>query len=285
MRSQILYIVLAICLNSCDFRSNKSHQRDFGTEGLDSVSQGKELTNSDINELKKKFGWEPFKSTYFDSISNRAQDFNYCISDYLKVPEGYARIMPEPGSFGEFIQSQPISSDNNIYMHYGSILKSNEHIGILKNYQDVHEFEQCADLIMHMVADYNASKNRTTTFTTSKKNKKTGTNTTRMLYDWYVHCNTESLMYHDTEPVSLNDVMPGDLLLITDTSPGHVVIIIDVVKKGEKVKVALAQGHMPAMSCHIVAYRDNPYFVIDDTIEIYGNLFTTKLHLRRIKQI
>lgn len=285
MKSLISYIIIVVIFNSCDFSGNISHQYDSGSDSLDSLSPGIDFNASEISALKKKYGWKPFKSMYFDSISNISLDFNYCVRDYLRIPEGYVRIEPEPGSFGSFIHNQPVSNDNNIYMHYGSILKSNEHIGILKNYQDVHEFEQCADLIMHMVADYNASNNRATSFTTIKMGEKTGTNSAKMLYDWYVYCNTETLMHYDTEPVSLENVQPGDLLLITDKSPGHVVIIIDVVKKGYKTKVAVAQGHMPAMSCHIVAYRDNPYFNIDDTIEIYRNLYTIKLHLRRIKQI
>ena len=82
----------------------------------------------------------------------------------------------------------------------------------------------------------------------------------RYLEAVFAWCGTISLI-KDSNLVPAHDIQAGDFF-IQAGSPGHVVLIVDLVRdQGGRMKALLLQGYMPAQSAHILAHGGgNPWF-------------------------
>ena len=94
----------------------------------------------------------------------------------------------------------------------------------------------------------------------------------------------------ESKPVSVQDARAGDIL-VNGGSPGHAVVIVDeaINEAGERCFL-LAQGHMPAQSCHILTGAgdaQNPWYTAEqlsgDSIPVSSYPFTGEA-LRRWKE-
>ncbi len=65
-----------------------------------------------------------------------------------------------------------------------------------------------------------------------------------------MYCGTRSLQ-KELKTVDINSVVPGDVL-IQGGSPGHAVIVIDVVQENSDRQFLIAQSYMPAQDIHIL---------------------------------
>jgi len=75
----------------------------------------------------------------------------------------------------------------------------------------------------------------------------------RYLEAVFAWCGTISLM-KDSNPVPAHDIQAGDFF-VQAGSPGHVVLIVDLVRdQGARMKALLLEGYMPAQSAHILAH-------------------------------
>ena len=75
---------------------------------------------------------------------------------------------------------------------------------------------------------------------------------------------TMSLKF-DTDPAA--DPRPGDVL-VHPGSPGHAVVILDVVKKGEDTLVLVGEGYMPAQDFHVELGPHDGWWPYEDGVEL-----------------
>ena len=94
----------------------------------------------------------------------------------------------------------------------------------------------------------------------------------------------------ESEPVSVQDARAGDIL-VNGGTPGHAVVIVDeaINAAGERCFL-LAQGYMPAQSCHILTGAEdaqNPWYTAEqlsgDPVSVSSYSFTGEA-LRRWKE-
>ncbi len=224
------------------------------------------------------------------------------IAERFLVPEGFERVPVEQGSFAEFLRNLPLKQDGSL-LHYinrdgsiGGLVPENiystpaAHAAILE-IKMLSSFEQCADTVMHLYAEYLYANQRydEMVFTTTDGNKcdfnrytsgyryKNGkwtynkdnyTGTERRVFElWmdsvFLHCNTTSLERYDSASADISDIQIGDMFNQPKTGSipvGHVVMVCDIIKNpttGE-VRFMTLQGSMPAVEAHIMLNAKEP---------------------------
>ncbi|HLF33017.1 MAG TPA: DUF4846 domain-containing protein [Cyclobacteriaceae bacterium] len=202
--------------------------------------------------------------------------------DILTIPDGWSRVMPEPGSFGEYLHQLSFEITDSTYFWDGtaSIYHS---VAAVHKFKGLTEIEQCADVIMRFYSDFIKSKGQVVSWHDVQGNLKTwnGMDYAKFMRDIYNYSNTYSLYKFDSFPVKVNDAKPGDILVIPGF-PGHIVLIVDVLKKDDKIKLAVVEGFTPAVQPFL--YRPGPelHLTWNNGISVSGYSFAGE-NLRRIK--
>lgn len=211
------------------------------------------------------------------------------VQERILVPAGFKRIDDKSTNFDDFLRKIPLkTSDSKVYLYNNK----------LKNRQDVYEavidydignkdLQQCADAVMRIRAEYlyhslqfdkihfNFTNGSTAAYTkyaegyryNAKINTWNKTATVDYTYETFkkylelvfTYAGTASL-YKELVPVkNLNDIKPGDVF-IKGGSPGHAVIVIDVVKNPETdlILFCIAQSYMPAQNIHVLKNFNSP---------------------------
>ena len=218
------------------------------------------------------------------SYSNKSNPWNAKTIGDIPVPAGFSRVEAIAGSYAEFLRCQPLKEkgakielftggDAN-YQCLGTAVIDNK---LLSN------DEQCADVTMHLRAEYLWQQGRYSEicFQDGNRNEMRYTGgASRKSFEKYMRqvygmCNTYSV-FHETKPKSINDVQPGDVLVYPARCGrryGHAVIVVDVAKnKSGKVAIMCAEGNTPARSQHIVRNANplkNPWFIFDESDDIF----------------
>ncbi len=221
------------------------------------------------------------------------------LNDRITVPTGYTRVSLAKGSFGEYLRYLQLKPDGAVVHFYDGRVKRNN--GVYMAVVDMpigsKNLQQCADVIMHVRAEYLYTHHRedeiyftyTNGFRADYTKWRDGyrTSSDGGKYNWvksqspdnsyegfcsymdviYGYCGTLSLS-KELKDVEYKDVQPGDVLIVGG-SPGHAEIVMDVAtnKNGEKIYL-LAQGYMPAQDMQIVANPEDgllsPWYKMDD---------------------
>jgi peroxiredoxin len=197
------------------------------------------------------------------------------IKNYLEIPSGYQRVEPVDG-FGRFIQQQDISDTSAIVYFDGISCLGCDDVHVFRNYKHVHEWEQCADVIMHIRYDYNKTVGRSTSFTTLS-GEAIRVKDRKSLIRVFGFCNTRSLQVYDTHSIPRNEIRVGDMLVTGEINPGHAVLITDILASDADTLVVVSQGFTPAQSLHVIP----GYFTLQDTMIISSYEFILSKHLRR----
>lgn len=201
----------------------------------------------------------------------------------LPVPAGYTRLPAAPGSFGEWLRTVPLKSNNTVYLYDGRP-KANQQAqyAVLDVTVGKKDLQQCADAVIRLYAEYLYSGRQYTKIAFHatdgtlmdynswrkgyrfvvrqhrlQKMKTAAPSDARESFDQYLqvvfsYAGTLSLQ-RELKPVSqAAEVAPGDVF-IQGGSPGHAVIVMDVIQnaKGER-QFLLAQSYMPAQDIHIL---------------------------------
>lgn len=218
------------------------------------------------------------------------------ISDRVKLPEGFSRVLYAEGSFEQYIQNyklkdfdaQIINYDGNPYIYQGG------HVGILEVPVPSNGLQQCADALIRLRAEYLWERNRKdeigfkftsghycswSKYAEGYRPKVSGSkvsfhktasvnaseaNFYKYLNLIYMYSGTQSLYDELPKVKHIEDVQVGDMLIYPG-SPGHVVMIADLATNavGEKLFI-LAQGNTPAQSVHVLknlnASDINPWY-------------------------
>jgi hypothetical protein len=205
------------------------------------------------------------------------------VSERIKVPKDFERVVAEEGSFGSYLRSLSLKPHGSPVKYFNGDSKSREvHEAVLDIDVGDRDLQQCADAVMRLRAEYLYNKGEFDKihfdFTNGFRadfskwmqgnrvaisgNKTSWVKKTSEASDYqsfrkylnvvFAYAGTASLS-KELKPVDLKDMRIGDVF-IKGGSPGHCVIVMDMAentKTGEKIFL-LAQSYMPAQDIHIL---------------------------------
>lgn len=216
------------------------------------------------------------------------------IQTRIEAPEGFTRVVAEPGSLQEFLRAYPLKEEGSPVLLYDGSKKRNQnaHVAVFDLPIENYDLQQCADSIMRMYAEYFLATGQaekiqfhfTNGFLADYKTYRDGNRiavdgnnvswTPSAGYDdsyetfvkymkiIFNYAGTLSMENESTQ-IEVSQVRAGDVIL-KGGSPGHVIMIVDVCENeaGEKAFL-LAQGYMPAQEFHVLKnplHEDNPWY-------------------------
>lgn len=210
--------------------------------------------------------------------------YNVATIGDLPLPFGYKRIEAQQGSFAEWLRALPLRGrGTKVYLYnseneakYQWLSTAVVDIPLLSN------DEQCADVCMHLRAEYLYSKGLYSKirFTALNGNVLTydgGSNRKafhRYLRNVFGRCNTNSLC-NSMKPRNLADMQIGDVFVYPHHKVagknryGHAMIVADMAEHrltGEKIFL-LVEGNTPARDIHVLRNfkpHQNPWFHLDE---------------------
>lgn len=221
------------------------------------------------------------------------------------VPEGYERVPVPEGSFAAFLRSLPLRRDRSLVHDYtGKPIINTRHDAVLAWDVPSTDIEQCADVVMHLRAEYLYSSGRYDRigfhfvsgfycdFSTWSQGYRVSVNgndvkwirsaqpdASRASFEKYLHtvfqyASTLSLE-KELLPANKNDLQIGDCFIIAG-SPGHVVIIADMIQNvstGE-LRFLVLQGNMPSVQAHILQNAEEKALSPWQSALFEGGVFT-----------
>ncbi len=200
----------------------------------------------------------------------------------FQAPEGYARVEAAPGSFAAYLRGLPLRTDRADVMRYDGEPVSMPSAAIIPLDLGRRDLHQCADSVIRLHAEWLWAQGRAEEasyhFTSGdlaqwkrwrqgkvlkvrgskvvEVGAKRAPDTHEAFRRWldvvFMYASTRSL-HRDAERVeAARGLSPGDFFL-KGGSPGHVVILLDVVEGEGGERLALVgQGYLPAREVHVV---------------------------------
>lgn len=226
------------------------------------------------------------------------------IINRIEAPYGYEREKTEVNSFTHWLRRLPLKEGNPEVKLYNGDLKWNQtaHAFVLDLDVGKRDLQQCADAAMRIRAEYLYSngkkdsihfnytngafvpyskwrsgyyptpKSGKVIWSSSSKNNGSYPSFKKYLVQVYNYAGTLSLS-RELKSVPLNTMQPGDLFLFGG-SPGHAVMVMDVVEQKEsgEIMFLLAQSYMPAQEIHILKNPNNsgisPWYSLSEIGEV-----------------
>lgn len=220
------------------------------------------------------------------------------VKDRISVPDGYARMEADEGSFGEYLRMLPLKPHGSkIKLYNGETKDTGSHAAVLDIDIGDRDLQQCADAVIRLRAEYlyglkiydkihfNFTSGFTADFTTwmGGKGIKVDGNEARWVNNnsssgeyssfrkylnmVFAYAGTLSLS-KEMKKIPSNEMRIGDAF-IKGATPGHAVIILDMAKNektGEKIFI-IAQSYMPAQEIHILKNPErediSPWYSVD----------------------
>lgn len=173
------------------------------------------------------------------------------IRSEVPVPEGHART--ETDAWGEWLRNLPaLHAGAPVLLRNGQAKRNQDWQYRVINL-DVLPFQECADSVLRLRAEYLLSRGQTFRFSGMSFSSGSRAAFDRFLGKLFVHKGTHNLANELGTPVDRR-VLVGDML-VRGGSPGHVVMVVDVAqdRRGHR-KLLLANGFMPAQDFHIVRH-------------------------------
>jgi len=229
----------------------------------------KPLTASQSSELPES--WFPIDTS------------GHTIEKRFIPPAGFKRISHPTGSFASYLQQLPLQADGSRVRYYNGAEKSPNQVYLAVVDMDIgkRDLQQCADAIMRLRGEYLFAQQRfddirfnftngfdmtfakwrqgyrvkirgnSVTWVKSKTPSSSYAQFRSYMNMVFAYAGTLSLA-KELNPVSIEEIQVGDVL-IQGGSPGHAVIVVDMVinEMGEK-RYLLAQSYMPAQDIQIL---------------------------------
>ncbi|SEW52593.1 DUF4846 domain-containing protein [Chitinophaga arvensicola] len=201
----------------------------------------------------------------------------------LPLPAGFKRLPQEAGSFGAWLRTIHLKTDNKVYLYNGQ-LKNNQQAqyAVLDISIGNKDLQQCADAVMRLYAEYlyaskqfskiafHATDGTLMDYASWMKGDRFVLRKNRLvkirqaaassgeesfhryLETVFVWAGTLSLSKELVPVKDTRKILPGDVF-IRGGAPGHAVIVMDVAENnaGERVFL-LAQSYMPAQNIHVL---------------------------------
>lgn len=212
----------------------------------------------------------------------------------IMPPEGYTRVPSTTKEIAGFIRNLPLKDDGSQVLKYdgGPIQNQANHVAVFDIDLGERDLQQCADSAMRIYAEYYWSleqyddiafhltngffmdynkwrkgyrivvEGNDVSWSNSSSYNDSYESFRKYLEMVFAYAGTLSLTA-ESSPISLDKLLPGDLLL-EGGSPGHCVMIIDMAydENGNKCYL-LAQGYMPAQDFHVLTnplHPENPWY-------------------------
>ncbi|HPU63066.1 MAG TPA: DUF4846 domain-containing protein [Mobilitalea sp.] len=209
-------------------------------------------------------------------------------------PKGYTRVQSSSDELAGFIRSLPLKQDGSKVLKYDGkpIGIQDNHVAVFDMDIGKKDLQQCADSVMRIYGEYYWSiekydkiafhltngffmeytkwrdgnrirvNGNDVSWVKTASYDDTYENFRKYLDMVFAYAGTLSLEA-ESKPVSLDDLLPGDLLL-EGGSPGHCVMIVDmaVSEDGSRCYL-LAQGFMPAQDFHVLKnplHPEDPWY-------------------------
>jgi hypothetical protein len=200
----------------------------------------------------------------------------------LPVPPGWERLPAKASTFGEYLQRLLFEPTDSTFFWDGTIGIYHP-VAAIHRLKNLTENQQCADVIMRLNSDYKRSIGVEIHWhdVNGKLKIWKGDNYDRFMNGIYNYSNTYSLYKFDSYKVKLADMLPGDILILPGF-PGHVVMVTDVLKKGDKIKIAIVEGFTPAVQPFLYKSGEDIHLEWNKGVTVSGYHFDED-NLRRLK--
>lgn len=241
---------------------------------------------------------------------NVSDDFKYSkrliqtIPDRFIPPEGYERKFLELNSFANYLRHLPLKPIGSKVLYYNGEMKSNDEVyaAVVDMPIGKKDLHQCADAVMRLRADYlyvqkryqdihfNFTNGFRVDYSEYVKGKRiviqgnktywkqsaSPSNTAQGFEKYkeqiYMYAGTLSLS-KELVPVKIENMQIGDVF-IQGGSPGHAVIVVDMVENNQGGKMfMLAQSYMPAQEIQILVNpkdpKISPWYSLGDWWDLY----------------
>lgn len=231
------------------------------------------------------------------------------LKDRLLPLSGFKRVETSANSWENFIQNLKLQDFGKPILKYdgSEISDQTHHVGILTYDIGTTDLQQCADALIRLRAEYlfknekysdihfrftsgdnyswesyakgirpiiNGNSVRFSQSATS--NQLNNYQELRKYLDIiYTYAGTISLARDLKLDSNKKEFEIGDLI-ITPGSPGHVVMVVDKIEKGDQKRYALIEGYTPAQSIHILSENGNPWF----DLKVSDNIPTPRYHFK-----
>lgn len=189
----------------------------------------------------------------------------------IPMPEGFARVAAQPGSFAEWLRDIYLRKNNIVYLYNGQPVEQQTlHYAVLDISTGNRDLQQCADAIMRLKAEYYFSRKEYYNISfpgaksavynfdayAKKQNCYSHDCLLKFMETVFINCGTYTVD-EMTKPVNINAMQAGDVF-VKAGAPGHAMIVVDAAENaaGEKIFL-LAQSYMPAQDMHIVINPTN----------------------------
>lgn len=234
-----------------------------------------------------------------DKLPSYINEQGETVQDRFIPAKGYQRVSAGEDSFAEYLRKLPLKVNGAPVRYYdGDIKTLDVHAAVIDMEIGDRDLQQCADAVMRLRAEYLYGRNQfekihfnftngfradyikwtegyrvavngNNTSWVKKADKASSYENFRKYLDIvFAYAGTASLA-KELKPVKMKDMQIGDVF-IKGGSPGHCVIVVDIVENkenGEK-QFLLAQSYMPAQEIHILKNPkntdDNPWYSLKD---------------------
>jgi len=267
-------------------QNNGNTEDDYQNNVLDNIGDNSENNSSD--DTTDTEGIHKQDAPVFINPEGSTLDTR------ILPPEGYTRVQSSAEELAGFIRSLPLKKDKSKVLKYDGnpIGNQSNHVAVFDIDIGNRDLQQCADSVMRIYGEYYWSTGKydkiafhlTNGFLMEYTKWREGYrirvegNDVRWVnsasYDdsyetfrkymemVFAYAGTLSLAA-ESRPVTLDELLPGDLLL-EGGSPGHCVMVIDMaVNEDGNRCYLLAQGYMPAQDFHILKnplHPDDPWY-------------------------
>ena len=248
------------------------------------------------------------KETITESISKASSKIDTngtTIQTRFIAPDGFSRISVANNSFGAHLRQLPLKPQGSLVKHFDGTTKQNYEVyeAVVDLPIGKRNLHQCADAVMRLKADhlYQTKQfdkihfNFTNGFRVDYKewmkgrrvvikgnktywnNRNAPSNTQKDYWKYmeliFSYAGTLSLN-KELKPVDVKNMKIGDVF-IQGGSPGHAIIVVDMVKNEStgKTKFLLAQSYMPAQEIQILKNpknNDSPWYDLE-----FGDVLNT----------
>lgn len=236
---------------------------------------------------------------YFVFLNKDSNPHNAKTIGSLPLPLGYTRVLEKEGSYAAWLRSLPLKPRGTKVLLYNSNTPSNYQwlSAAVVNVPLLSNDEQCADVCMHMWAEYlfQTKQYNNIRFTALNGEQMTYTGgADRKAFEKYMRkvfstCNTTS-MRKSLDTRELKDLQIGDVFVYPHRKVagknryGHAMMVADMAvnkRTGKKVFL-LIEGNTPARDIHVVRNLNrfhNPWFHLnekDETLHLNVFKFSSK---------
>jgi len=200
----------------------------------------------------------------------------------IPTPAGYQRTPTSQNSFGQYLRSVALRTDNDTVFQHDGEPKSRQdvHHAILTIDVGTRDLQQCADACMRLRGEYLFAQKRYDEihFNFLRDNKpryykdhadsEHSHKSFRKYMDYiFSYANTASLR-RELPNVSVDDMQIGDIFIQQGLPYGHAVMVVDMAENAEGKKIfMIAQSYMPAQDIHILKNfndsNNSPWYSVD----------------------